>query len=231
VTSRAQGATGTGCYQNRLNACNNIDNDARCQAFCQQNQQDCNNALVTWCSKSQNVTKDICWKDFCVNNPGKCDTGAKAYCDQNPTDSNFCACFMNAFSSLPAALQKDPQFNATPPVCWNKKCTSGAAYMTKDQEKGLGGCIKCIQVMNLSDFVAQGNIDVSRLSQSCNVSTTGGTPSSGSGSGAASIQASNLKAKQVNWYSGENGLLLGVGGASILCICLFIVSGLLVAFM
>jgi hypothetical protein len=89
---------------------------------------------------SNNLTKKEC-RDFCLANPGACDSGVKAYCARSDKDVQFCSCV-----NSPAAA-----YDGLNPVCVDADCKTSASYRTAAM-KQITQCVavNCNIIQNLT---------------------------------------------------------------------------------
>jgi hypothetical protein len=59
--------------------------------------------------------------DECQIPSKECDKKVQAYCNQNPSNLDFCGCSINALAQI-----SDPKLGNSPVKCWAKTCTQNA---------------------------------------------------------------------------------------------------------
>lgn len=115
--------------------------------------------LSPYCSN--NLTNARC-RDFCLDNPGACDSGVKAYCARSDKDVQFCSCI-----NSPAAA-----FDGLNPVCVDNDCKTSASYRTAAMNQ-IRECttVNCNIIQNLT---AGGKINLTDnvTNQKCGVNKT-----------------------------------------------------------
>jgi hypothetical protein len=118
------------------------------------------------CSNPANIEHPKC-RDWCKQNPGKCDISAKEYCKKHPKEQ-FCACMTSPVT----------KYN---PACVDSACISGG-YVTASMKT-----MPCPNIVDCStqiELEAGGRASVGNVVQNCGATEQGGggsapTPSSG----------------------------------------------------
>lgn len=132
--------------------------DWRCKEYYKQNPDDTYVIQETGALCNKNVSQDGC-KDFCLANPGKCDSGAANYC-RNSNDV-FCACINSPASD----------YNNVNPVCIDADCRNNATYRTAAMSQ-ITECtsVNCNIIQNLA---AGGKMTFTNneMVQNCNASS------------------------------------------------------------
>src|SRR5689334_16934054 len=145
----------------------------------------CNSTTSDFINQDSSIPNSAeCCKEYCISNPGKCDTGVRAYCD--PTfsynysqyagdgimheylvtpyyDDPFCSCYLSAPNSS-VAINK----------CFNDTCMNDG-YLSSNQvatECNVTVCNQAISCMQQAGNSASCNIDMDKYSMICE-STTG----------------------------------------------------------
>jgi len=120
-------------------------------------------------NNAENITSTDC-QNICRNPPdeatrGWCDTASIDYCNNNPNDVTYCGC-LNADAAQSEIL------------CFDRTCTSGAAYKTLDVQEQLDNCKinGCIIAINCSR-AGTCDIDKNEFNQNCPNDTLPTNPS------------------------------------------------------
>lgn len=144
-----------------------------CYRYAQNNPNDSYvvSRLSDYCSN--NLTDPEC-RQFCLANPGACDSGVQSYCARSDKDKQFCACVTS-----PATA-----YDGLNPVCVDNDCKTSASYRTAAM-KQITQCVSvnCNIIQNLT---AGGNFKFTDnvIKQNCGASGPGtSTPDSVPGPG------------------------------------------------
>ena len=155
--------------------------DASCIQWKIANMDAYNNFMNRKCSDVNNVGKQAC-KNYCLANPGKCNTVA-TFCVTNPDDP-LCACINSSLNNLPGSA-------SAPAVCFDNKCQT-TGYKTQTMLDISKNCpsyteINCTQVLNSSD---QSVMENSNLKQICSAQANSGAPAEASPAEASPAESS-----------------------------------------
>lgn len=135
----------TECHSRWVSKCNssNIGSDNACRTWADNNPKDpyVQTAMAGYCSDKLNTQE---CRDWCVANPGRCDTAAKTYCSTGG-DTTFCTC-LNSPVITKAGLNLSP-------ACVDIDCRDGVGVY-KSSEMASDTCpitiTECTQIQNLA---------------------------------------------------------------------------------
>lgn len=193
------------------------------------NRSDCskyNNKLRAQCYASSCPTNDgselgrsEC-KDYCRNNPGKCDVAVSNYCTKNPGDTDFCGCY-NYDKSNPNNNAVVTQM-LTMPQCYLQQCAGGvnayktAAYVNTTVCPSLTICSADLSQTSGGSSSMKGVT----VTQNCGDSGSKGASSSTTTSNQTSNQPSTATQNTALTSLTNNTTALYGGIGAIICCCL-----------
>lgn len=113
---------------------------------------------------NNNFDPTIC-KQVCLDNQGQCDSGAKDYCYNNPSDP-FCRCIKSNLVKF--------EYN---PLCTDQDCIQDG-YQTSSMVSAKGGGCQIVDCRTQFDIQAEGSVKFNNVNieQNCGNSGTSSSP-------------------------------------------------------
>lgn len=149
---------------------NNLGSD-ECVNYCLQNNTNCQNAYLQFCSNPANIQSSLC-NTFCTLRTGVCDNIVRDYCSNNPADTNFCGCInLQAYTQIIDTFSNNGV--RLDPACLLKSCANNSnAYKLAEMRSVKCSNSFCIQGVDVTQ-VAGGTSNFNSLNQNCEIGKSG----------------------------------------------------------